>query len=529
MGEGKTLPQDIETLQAMLAERDREIEQLREARDAADREIEQLREYLRLLKSQRFGASSERAHREQLGLFNEAEALAAAGALDEEEPTPVSVAAHARAPCGRRPLPAWMPREEILHDLPEAAKVCPHDGTPLVEISRESSEQLEFVPATARVLVHVRPKYGCPACKTGVHLAPLPPQPIPKSLASPSLLAFIAVSKYADALPLYRQEQMLGRIGIDLSRATLAAWMVRAGALVQPLVNRMREEILASGFVQCDESRFQVLCEPGKPAESLSYVWVQRGGPAAHPLILYEYDPSRAAEVPKRLFEGFTGVLQTDGYEGYGAIGREPGVVHVGCWAHARRRFTEALKGAGPSRKKGAKRKTRHSQAEAGLRWIQKLYAIERRVQDATPEERRRVRQAESLPVVAALRQWLDRALETVVPQSLTGKAVAYLDAQWPKLVRVFDYGFVPLDTNRVENAIRPFAVGRKNWLFAETVAGAEASANLYSVVETAKANRLEPWAYLQHLFAELPKAQSFDDVDALLPDRVQLRNDALR
>jgi hypothetical protein len=196
--------------------------------------------------------------------------------------------------------------------------------------------------------------------------------------------------------------------------------------------------------------------------------------------------------VPKRLFEGFEGVLQTDGYEGYGAIGREPGIVHVGCWAHARRRFTDALKGAGGRRKKGSKPRAKHSQAAAGLRFVQKLYAIERRVKDATPEERLRVRQAESLPVVAALRAWLDHALQVVVPQSLTGKAVAYLDAQWPKLVRVFDYGFVPIDTNRVENAVRPFVVGRKNWLFAETVGGAEASANLYSVVETAKANGLE-------------------------------------
>jgi transposase len=515
VGEGAALPQEVEGLRAMVAER--------------DIEIAQLREYIRLLKSQRFGSSSERAHRDQLGLFNEAEAIVAGEAEADETAPAVAVAAHSRAKRGRRPLPAWMPREEILHDLPEAERVCCHDGTPLVEIARETSEQLEFVPATARVLVHVRPKYGCPTCKTGVYIAPMPPQPIPKSLASPSLLAYVAVSKYADALPLYRQEQILARLGIDLSRATLATWMVRAGQLVQPLVNRMREEILESGFVQCDESRFQVLREPGKTAESLSYIWVQRGGSAAHPLLLYEYDPSRSAEVPKRLFEGFQGVLQTDGYEGYGAIGREPDIVHVGCWAHARRKFTDALKGQGPGRKKAAKRKAKHSQAEAGLRFLQKLYAIERRVKDATPEERLRVRQAESLPVVAALREWIDGALGVVVPQSLTGKAVAYLDGQWPKLVRVFDYGFVPLDTNLVENAVRPFAVGRKNWLFAETVGGAEASANLYSVVETAKANGLEPWAYLQHVFTELPKARSFDDVDALLPDRVQLRKDALR
>jgi len=513
VGEGAALPQDVEVLRAMIAER--------------DLEIAQLREYVRLLKSQRFGASSERTHRDQLGLFNEAESIAAGEA--EEEALEIGVAAHTRTRRGRRPLPAWMPREEILHDLSEEEKVCPHDGTALVEIARETSEQLEFVPATARVRVHVRPKYGCPTCKTGVHIAPLPPQPIPKSLASPSLLAYVAVSKYADALPLYRQETMLARLGIDLSRATLASWMVRAGELVQPLVNRMREEILESGFVQCDESRFQVLREPGKPAESLSYIWVQRGGPVDHPLLLYAYDPSRSAEVPKRLFEGFQGVLQTDGYEGYGAIGREPGIVHVGCWAHVRRKFTDALKGQGHGRKKGTKRRARHSQAEAGLRFVQKLYAIERRMKDARPEERLRVRQAESLRVVAALRAWLDRALEAVVPQSLTGKAVAYLDTQWPKLLRVFEHGFVPIDTNRVENAVRPFALGRKNWMFADTVGGAEASANLYSVVETAKANGLEPWAYLQHVFAELPKARTFDDVDALLPDRVQLRKDAVR
>ncbi len=306
------------------------------------------------------------APRDQLGLFNAAEAIAADGAVDEVE---VAVAAHTRTPRGRRPLPSWMPREEILHDLPEDEKVCAHDGTPLVEIARESSEQLEFVPATARVLVHVRPKYGCPACKTGIHIAPLPPQPIPKSLASPSLLAYVAVSKYADALPLYRQEQMLGRLGIDLSRATLATWMVRAGELAQPLVNRMREETLEGGFVQCDESRFQVLREPGKPAESLSYIWVQRGGPAEHPLLLYEYDPSRSAEVPKRLFEGFQGVIQTDGYEGYGAIGRQPGIVHVGCWAHARRKFTDALKGADQHRRREQSGRRSTARPRPGCAW----------------------------------------------------------------------------------------------------------------------------------------------------------------
>jgi transposase len=521
MAESAPLPNDVASLRALLQERDTAIEE-------RDREIQQLREYVRLLRTQRFGSSSERTHRGQLGLFNEAEQLVDA-ASDEPEVPSVEVPAHTRAKGGRRRLPAWMERVEILHDLPESEKVCPNDGTALVEIGRETSEQVEFIPATARVRVHIRPKYGCPCCKTGVRIAPMPPQPIPKSLASPSLLAFIAVSKYADALPLYRQAGILERIGIDVSRATLAHWMVRVGELVQPLVNLMRERLLAHDFVQCDESRFQVLKEPGKTAESQSYVWVQRGTPDDHPLVLYEYDPSRSAEVPKRLFEGFQGILQTDGYEGYGALGREPGIVHVGCWAHARRRFVEALKGAGKNRKKGPKRTTKRSHAETGLRFIQTLYAIERSVKEATPDERLRVRQEQSLPVVAELRRWLDGALETVVPRSLSGEALGYLNGQWPKLVRVFDTGHVPLDTNAVENAIRPFAVGRKNWMFADTVRGAEASANLYSLIETAKANDIEPWAYLLHLFNELPKAETLEDVEALLPHRAKTRNDAVR
>ena len=511
MGERTALPDDIESLKSLVFER--------------DLEIQQLREYVRLLKSQRFGAASERIHRDQLGLFNEAEQLVECAAPNAPE---VTVASHTRTPRGRRPLPAWMPREEIVHDLPEDQKICPHDGSALVEIGRETSEQVEFVPATARVLVHVRPKYGCPQCKTGVRIAPMPPLPIPKSVASPSLLAYIAVSKYADALPLYRQQGILERIGIDVSRATLGSWMIKAGELVQPLVNLMREELLDSGFVQCDESRYQVLKEPGKPAESLSYIWVQRAAPRGRPLVLYEYDRSRSAEVPKRIFEGYQGVLQTDGYEGYGAIGREPGIAHVGCWAHARRKFTDALKGQGKNRKKGAKRGVRQSTAQAGLRFIQKLYVIERSVKDASPEERLSVRQQRSLALLGELRQWLDAALGSVIPQSLTGKALTYLDGQWPKLVRVFEYGEVPLDTNLVENAIRPFAVGRKNWLFADTVRGAEASANLYTLVETAKANGIEPWAYLERVFDRIPHAQTLEDLDALLPHRLQLRKDAV-
>lgn len=297
--------------------------------------------------------------------------------------------------------------------------------------------------------------------------------------------------------------------------------MVKMGDLVEPLVDRIKQEIRAYDLVQCDETPFQVLKEPGKTAQSQSYLWALRGGTPEHPLIYYEYDPSRSGEVPKRLLRGFGGFLQTDGYEGYAAIGREPGVVHVGCWAHARRKFDEALRGQKSKSKKKSKKTARESVARQAMRQIQALYRIEKKLKHATAEERHRVRQAESLPLVEALRAWLDTSISRVPPQSLTGKAMAYLDRQWPKLLRVFEDGRIPLDTNRVENVIRPFVVGRKNWLFADTTAGARASANLYGLIETAKANGIEPWAYLRHVFDALPRATSSDQVEALLPQNV--------
>ena len=524
----RELPQDAASLRELVLRQQRELEETTQKVDEATRKAEEnaqklearddelriLRDYIRLLKHHRFGRKSERLSDDQLWIFDEAEAAEAPEAEEADDDT-VAVPAHTRRKRGRKPLPEWIPRVEVLHDLPESEKRCGADGTALERIGEETYEQLEFIPATLRVLRHVRPKYACPACRTGIHTAPVPPQPIPKSLASPTLLAHVAVSKYADGLPLYRQEQMFTRLGIDLPRASLASWMVKVGELVQPLVNLLRDDLLASGFVQCDETRFQVLKEPGKLATSQSYLWAQRSAAPEGPIVLFDYDPTRSAEVPKRLLEGFEGFLQTDGYEGYGSVGRQPGITHVGCWAHCRRKFDEALKGQGGSQKK---RSSKQSKAHQGLAFIQKLYKIERQIGDGPHEQRHRIRQERSRPVMEAMRRWLDEALGKVPPQSLTGKALGYADSQWPKLVRVLDDGRLPLDTNAVENAIRPFVVGRKGWLFADTVHGAEASANLYSLIETAKANGVEPFAYLQLAFTELPKATELVHLEGLLP-----------
>jgi transposase len=291
--------------------------------------------------------------------------------------------------------------------------------------------------------------------------------------------------------------------------------MIRCGDLVQPLIHLLREELLATGLVQCDETRFPVLKEPGKAPTSHAYLWALRS--PEQPLVSYEYDPSRSGQVPLRLLEGFQGILQTDGYEGYAAVGSRPGIVHAGCWAHARRKFVEALEAQGGKKQRASK----DSIAGQGLGFVQQLYAIEREAKQRSPAERTQIRQERSQPVLTELRRWLEPARSKVPPQSLTGKALAYLAGQWPKLARVLEDGRIPLDTNLVENAIRPFVVGRKNWLFADTVRGAQASANLYSLVETAKASELEPFAYLRHVFAELPKATTLAEIEALLPHRL--------
>ena len=503
------LPHDVDLLKALVLKQAAENEEL-------CKENRQLQEHLNLLLAKRFGPSSEKLSADQLRLFNEAE-------RDAEEAhaqtPPILVAAHPRARPVRKPLPVALPRIEVIHDLSEAEKLCAEDGQVLVAIGEEVSEQIDIVPAQVRVIRHVRKKYACPQCAQGVKIATLPPQPIPKSLASPGLLAHVAVAKYQDALPLYRQERILERIGVELPRATLASWMMRLGQLIQPLMNLMREAVLAYDIVQMDETTVQVLNEPGKTAHSQSYLWVQRGGPPEHPLILYEYDPSRSQEVPKRLLDGYHGYLQIDGYEGYNAVCLQPGIKALGCWAHARRKFDEALKAQGQAPKD---KPAKTGRAHQGLTYIQQLYRIEGEVKGNPAEVRYHVRQQKAKPLLDEIRLWLDAALPEIPPTSATGKALYYLHHQWQRLVRYLEDGRLSIDNNRIENAIRPFVLGRKNWLFCDTVRGAKASANLYSLIETAKANGLEPYHYLRHIFTELPKASTVEQIEKLLPHKIK-------
>jgi len=467
--------------------------------------IKLLEEYIRLQNQQKYGASSEKDSSGQGQLFNEAED--SGDSTDED--AAISVPAHTRKKKKRVSIPADLPREEIVHDLPESEKVCPHDGAELTYIGDETSEQLDIEPAKIKVLRHLRRKYACPCCEKHLITAPKPAQPIEKSIASPGLLAYVTVAKYVDALPLYRQINIFKRIGVELDRTTLANWMIKMGALVQPLINLMRETCAEQSVLHMDETPLQVLNEPGKKAQSQSYMWVIATTQASVPVVLFHYSPGRSGDTPKQLLPDFKGALMVDGYEGYNALCVENHLTRLGCWAHARRKFIDAQRQQ-PKGKSG--------KADVALGFIQKLYAIEKMSREESLDARRDIRQQQSAQVVEKLRKWLDKALQNTPPKTTLGKALHYLNNQWPRLVAYLEDGALPIDNNRAENSIRPFVVGRKNWLFASSQAGAKASANLYGLIETAKANGLEPYAYLKQVYTLLPQAQSLLDIEALLP-----------
>jgi transposase len=503
------LPDDIDALKSLVADQIARNEQLTTENQRYKAQILTLSEQLNLALARRYASSSEKISADQMRMFDEAVADVEAAPIADADDDLVIVPEHKRKKRGRKTLPEKLPRVDVVHEIPESERYCEHDGRLLAEIDEVISEQLDIIPAKVQVIRHIRKKYAC-SCGQCIKTAPLPAQPIPKSLASPGLLAHISVLKYQDALPLYRQEVILQRIGVDIPRATLANWMIQAGGLIQPVVNLLRDRLLSYDILKMDETTVQVLKEDGRVAQSKSYLWVQRGGPPGRPVILYDYDPSRSQSVPMRLLEGFEGYLQTDGYDGYNGVVLANGLTHVGCMAHARRKFSEAVKAQGKNKRRG--------KAHRALALIQKLYRVERQAKTLTPQARYEHRQQYAEPILNTLRSWLDETLPQVPPQSTTGKALNYLHREWPKLIAYLEDGRLAIDNNATENAIRPFVVGRKNWLFSDSVKGVKASANLYSLIETAKANGLEPYAYLRYLFTWLPRADSVERIEALLP-----------
>lgn len=465
-------------------------------------------EQIALMRRRMFGPSSESSS--QARLFDEAEVLAATS-TEAQDVAPLLAQAQApqkKARGKRSPLPPELERVPVIHDIPEVERTCPC-GTPMVLIGQDVSEQLDIIPMQVRVLRHIRNRYGCPSSVHAPVTAALPPQPLPKSNASPGLLAMLLTTKYVDGLPLARFEKVLARHDVTVPRQTLARWVIGASGALQPLHNLMRDALLDAPFIHMDETVVQVLKEKGKSPTSQSYMWVQTGGPPGKPVVIYDYDPSRSGEVPARLLTGYQGYLMTDGYEGYNKLAKTEGIEHLVCWAHVRRKFVEAVK---------VQPKGTHGHADQAVAMIGKLYGIEREHKDSTDEERYAARQEKSIPMLNELHAWMEKLLPMVPPKGALGTALSYMRDYWGKLVRYPERGDLPIDNNRCENAIRPFVVGRKAWLFSDTVAGANASAIIYSLVETAKANGIEPYTWLRHVLEHLPAAQTVDEMDKLLP-----------
>ena len=479
------------------------------AKIASDEHITYLYEQIALARRRMFGPSSESVA--QFHLFDEAEVLAAtATEAQDVAPLPAPTPAKAQKPArGKRsPLPPELERVEIIHDVPESERTC-DCGTPMVVINRVISEQLDIVPMQVRVLQHIRLVYGCKASEHAPVTAALPPQPLPKSNASPGMLAMLLTTKYVDGLPLARFEKVLARHDVLVPRQTLARWVIGSSGVLQPLHNLMRDVLLGSSLIHMDETVVQVLKEPGKAPTSNSYMWVQTGGPPDKQVVLYDYDPSRSAKVPTRLLEGYQGYLMTDGYDGYNEIARTPGIERLACWAHVRRRFVDAVR-VQPKGKRG--------KADEAVSLIGKLYRIEREHKEAAPVDRHQARQQGSIPILAELHAWMLTNTPLVTPKSALGTALAYMGHLWPQLTRYTERGDLPIDNNPAENKIRPFVVGRKAWLFSDTPAGAHASAVIYSLVQTAKANGMEPYAWLRRVLRDLPAAKTVEAVEALLP-----------
>ena len=510
----------IAGFQQQLALKDEALQSKEEAIQRRDAHILLLEELLRLRRIQRFAASSEKLH--QLQLFDEAELEADMDALLAQLPDDLPQTAEAKAKPRQRGFSASLLRERIELTLSDEQKA----GASKVFFTKVK-EELQFIPAQLKVLEIWQEKAVFERDGEEVILAAnRPVHPLGKCIATPSLLGYIITSKYADGLPLYRLEQMFKRLGQEVSRTSMAHWIIRLDEVFQPLMNLLREEQNHATYLQADETRIQVLKEEGKTAQSDKWMWVTRGGPPGRPSVLFEYDPSRAGSVPVRLLEGFSGILQADGYSGYSQVCKESGLTRIGCWDHARRKFIEATRAAPKGKGKGkdkSKSKASTGLADVALGYIGKLYAIEREQKERSDAERYQARQTRSMPLLAELKTWLDNNVGKVMKGSLTRQAMEYTLGQWPHLVGYCVRGDLHISNILAENAIRPFAVGRKAWLFADSAQGAKASATCYSLLETAKANDLEPSAYINYVLAQIGEADTLEKLEALLPWNVPL------
>jgi transposase len=497
------LPNDPIELEQHALQQQALIDQLQQSNDALKSQVHSLLEALRLEKHRQFGASSEKGP-DQTELFDEADAQSEHIDATPEAP---KASGERRKSGARKPPPLDLPRIRKVIELSAEERQC-HCGCELVEIGEQISEQVDIIPAQVQVIQTVRKQYACKSCEESMKTAPKPNVLLPKAIASANTMAYVITSKYADGIPLYRLSGILERYHIDLSRQTLSESVLKVAEKIQPLIEHLRHHLLGYPLLHMDETPVQVLKEPGRTAQSQSYMWVQRGGPPDKPTILFNYEPSRSGATASSLLSGYTGTLMTDGYTVYRAVTRANQLTHLCCWAHARRKFKEAQK-AQPKGKTG--------KADMAINFIAKLYAVEKHTKDSDAATRLHSRRAKSVATLESFHTWLVKTQQQVPPKTALGKAVHYTLEYWQELTKYTENGDWPIDNNAAENAIRPFVIGRKNWLFSNSQRGATGSANLYSLIETAKANGREPYAYLSWLFEKLPNSSPCD-IELLMP-----------
>ena len=485
--------------------------------------VAQLEEELALARQHRFAPKSEKRSER---IFNEAEMGPVEDEADGEDDAVVAlpdtglptVEKPEGKKRGRRRLPEHLPRERIEYDVSDDQKVCPCCHGRMHRMGETVTEQLH-IEVKAKVLQNVRFKYACRHCdRTGINTpvvtAPMPAQPLPGSIATASTLAFALVHKYADGTPLYRLAQTFERAGVPVSRGALGHWVIGSSERhLSRIYDALKQRLRAQPLIHGDETTVQVLKEKNKEATSTSYMWAYRSGEDCdEPIVLFDYQPGRGQIYPQAFLADYCGTLMSDGYSAWRTLG---GTTHLGCMAHSRRRFVNALK----TRKKPG------GPPGQALKFFEHLYRVERQVRNEKPDQGetqadaiRRFRQQHSVPVLNALKEWLDAIAPKVLPDSKLGDAVSYTLNQWEYLTRYTEDGRRPIDNNLLERDIRIFATGRKSWLFSDTVQGANASAVVYSLILTCRACGVEPLAYLRHILTELPQRAADADIDDLLP-----------
>ena len=511
-------PEDGRSLRQLLRERSAERDLAYEALKIKTLEVEKLKLQVALLRRQRFGRSSEKLAQAAAQLELAIEEIEASQATlapaladpsdtdgDDTDAAETTPAATTKRKPARRPLPNHLPRETVVH---APATSCPDCGGESRPVGEDRSEVLEYVPGSFKVIEHVRPKVSCRACET-IRQAPPPSLPIERGLPGPGLLAHVLISKYCDHLPLYRQSEIYGREGVDLHRSTLAGWVGRAAFELQPLVAAIAAHVLSADKIHGDDTPVPVLAPgTGKTATGRLWAYVRDERPSAGPAppaVFYRYSPDRKGVHPQRHLADFRGILQADGYAGFGELYKSGAVTEVACWAHVRRKFFDihAANGA--------------PLAHQALERIGALYAVENEARGRSPEQRRAIRQSQAGPLLDDLKAWLEATLTRISGKSQLAGAIRYARSRWPQLTRYRDDGRLEIDNNTAERAIRAIALGRKNWLFAGSHDGGERAAAIYTLTETAKLNGIDPEAWLRDVLDRLATHPA-KRIDELLP-----------